>query len=733
MVYFRATLHALLASRQHNSSPQQAAIANFAVQLTNRYIFPAALDPRSPEYDTLAQQLLQLAQPSALRASWRYSLMSNVLLLLLLPPPDSPLALPYVLHLLALLSHTSLTLRQLAAAGLFFQLSALLEGREEARPRNPALLQAVRERVAAPGFGATLLNHLAQSHSVLDEQEGSKDKRGGGLLAMQARLLNMTFEEMISKVLHASMDQHQRWPPADSPAGIKDGMFVVSHARLVLLLSTAAPSEMVAAMRPFLEAGLVPGKLQEMSNTSDKAEQAALAETMAGLLACGAYQQAAVAGGGCSSGGVGSGSSGFGSSSAAAAGGNGGSGWLLKCLALALRGTTLELSESWAVAMRFGVRGLLRGLVAPPPQATQGGSVPWSSRAASPLPSTLSRADALDALRLLLDMVLGKDGLGGADLPEAKAGAGEAGGALRELPTEVKRLKYMQQCVKELCGLDPAHQLPAQVLAFWGEALQQLQALLCADAFSLREPLAGVLVDVCSYFGGSSCSQEAVSAGGDEAGSSSMRALRQQAQALASGVGSDYIAAAAAIDALRPNPRAPSPPGGGASTPAAAEPGGDVAMADAAAAVAADAAAPLSSKQMSHLGVGLQFIFTASLSGDLIALRTLLLSMLPALLRLQELAGPQLQQLAREAQMAFVLVKYTPLTPAHTPAVIALLQVRACMCGCGCGGGGRNRSALRVPVVMQVRGGGELGEEGALSIAIRDDCHTAGGVREPGP
>ena len=45
-----------------------------------------------------------------------------------------------------------------------------------------------------------LAEHLATDHTTLEASEASQDKRGGGLAAAHARMLNMTHDELILKV-----------------------------------------------------------------------------------------------------------------------------------------------------------------------------------------------------------------------------------------------------------------------------------------------------------------------------------------------------------------------------------------------------------------------------------------------------------------------------------------------------------------------------------------------------
>ncbi|GFR44375.1 hypothetical protein Agub_g5525, partial [Astrephomene gubernaculifera] len=95
------------------------------------------------------------------------------------------------------------------------------------------------------GWGSRLMRSLALGHSELDAAEGMKDKRGAGLLALQQRLLNSTFEELCATLAAVAADRAARWP-ADGlppPAAVRQGAFLVRQARLVQLMAAAAPRE----------------------------------------------------------------------------------------------------------------------------------------------------------------------------------------------------------------------------------------------------------------------------------------------------------------------------------------------------------------------------------------------------------------------------------------------------------------------------------------------------------
>jgi len=106
---------------------------------------------------------------------------------------------------------------------------------------------------------------------------------------------------------------------------------------------------------------------------------------------------------------------------------------------------------------------------------------------------------------------------------------------------------------------------------------------------------------------------------------------------------------------------------GGAGTPTATAP-----------ASAAGAVAELATEDVAaaaaQAGIGLQLVSSVLHGGDAGVLRPLLLAMLRPVLLLQELSGPNLQQLASEAKSAFVLLKYVPYCPGEESAVVGAVR-----------------------------------------------------------
>jgi hypothetical protein len=76
-------------------------------------------------------------------------------------------------------------------------------------------------------------------------------------------------------------------------------------------------------------------------------------------------------------------------------------------------------------------------------------------------------------------------------------------------------------------------------------------------------------------------------------------------------------------------------------------------------------------KAMNGCSTGLHMLRAAHSASESASLRPLLCAALPAVLQLQELAGPGLQQLAGEAKSAFVFYKYLPLSGREVGPVAA--------------------------------------------------------------
>ena len=71
------------------SSTPQADLGNLTLQALGRFIRPASLHPDGPEAAELLSAVLQMSRPGALRATWRYTVMANVLSIMLMPHPGN--------------------------------------------------------------------------------------------------------------------------------------------------------------------------------------------------------------------------------------------------------------------------------------------------------------------------------------------------------------------------------------------------------------------------------------------------------------------------------------------------------------------------------------------------------------------------------------------------------------------------------------------------------------------
>ncbi|GIL93202.1 hypothetical protein Vretifemale_20641, partial [Volvox reticuliferus] len=389
--WLAAALAALLAARVYNESVPQKALGGLMLKFAGRFLHPPAMSYNGAEYTGLIRALLDVSKPGAmarLGAPFRYTVIANVMLTLLLPHRYGPsedaesaagttvmadggsgsggsdyggvggagpgVAGLLLRHMLGLLAGTDAPqLRQLGMSGTFLPLCAV----EEYGAPLPQLVGVLREVISAAAeplaaadpvaaaaastvggsWGSRLLHALIHNHTELDNAEAMKDKRGAGLLDLQRRVLNMTFEEMAGGVASLPLERLARWPNDGLavPAAVAEGAFVVRHARLVHLLAAAAPAEMLLALKDPLEVLTAPDRLTTAGDGADKAEMAAAAEVLAGLLASGAPWVATAA-----------------TDAGGGGGGGGGGGWVLAALARAVRGTSLDMSESWALSYR---------------------------------------------------------------------------------------------------------------------------------------------------------------------------------------------------------------------------------------------------------------------------------------------------------------------------------------------------------------------------------------------
>ncbi|MEW5319322.1 MAG: hypothetical protein WDW38_010482 [Sanguina aurantia] len=379
-----ALFHALLASRVHNQSIPQAAISKLLAWLASRFSSPPALTHASPEHGHLSETLLALAKPGAMRgATWRSTVVANVLLGMLLPPAgQGAAAAAAAAHLVTLMESDLPAMRRLALAGLCRHLSAI----HECGAVNQQLTAIVGDYISSEGVGHRLASSLALDHTHLDAQDsklgGGTPAGSGGVMSMLQKMMGGSVEEAVITMTEGTegrLYQWQTWPSVDSVA-VRAGLFLITHAQLIHMVSLTAPHAALAAFRPVLTQLLALDKMQ-VHNTHDKAQQAACAEIMAGLLSSGAAFVEPTDGG------------------------SSGSSWLLPLLEGALRTSTLEMADCWAVAVRFAVKGLLDEAV-----PSRSSPHPSLKPAASPTPAAnsqlLPHSALLAGLQSLLDIVL---------------------------------------------------------------------------------------------------------------------------------------------------------------------------------------------------------------------------------------------------------------------------------------------------------------------------------------
>eukprot|EP00878_Enallax_costatus_P008919 GHUV01009325.1.p1 GENE.GHUV01009325.1~~GHUV01009325.1.p1 ORF type:complete len:859 (+),score=405.44 GHUV01009325.1:948-3524(+) len=218
-------------------------------------------------------------------------------------------------------------------------------------------------------------------------------------------------------------NRYDRWPEEGGrPAATTDGLFEISHARLVRLLATLCPQQLCQALQQPLTQRLQ--QYTAPSGPSEKAEVAAVAETLAGLLAAAAPVAA-------------------GSSSSS-------SSWAISLLKDALGSSTLDMSDAWSAAVWYVVDHLLDAVTAAGGSSSTSGGNDAAGAAAMEV-EELGGAAALPAavmLQQVLSTVL-------AAVPGAGAAAGQqqGGGSAASaspggvLTSDVKRLKYLLSCL----------------------------------------------------------------------------------------------------------------------------------------------------------------------------------------------------------------------------------------------------------------------------------------------
>ncbi|WIA33391.1 hypothetical protein OEZ86_006527 [Tetradesmus obliquus] len=335
---FRGFLYALMASRCHSSNTCLKSIQMLIMQVISRFKLPPLLAVEGGDFGQLQASLMALAEPGA-RVNWRYSVLSNMVLMFAAPPAAATSSVPLLRHCLALLHSDMLLLRQVGGAGLWLLMAQMAAG---GAAGNEALLGELKQALSKPGAGEALLKLLVLDHAKLDASEAAKGARGhggglGGSGGMLSGLLGMTAEEVLAAMVAAAVEKADRWPAEGGrPTATTDGLFEVSHARLIRLMALLCPAELSAALQQPLSSRLA--AFPTPSGPQEKAEVAAVAESLAGLLAAAAPTAAAAAGGG---------------------GGGGAAGWAVPLLREALAGSSLEMSDAWSAALWYILDHLL--------------------------------------------------------------------------------------------------------------------------------------------------------------------------------------------------------------------------------------------------------------------------------------------------------------------------------------------------------------------------------------
>ncbi|GAX74187.1 hypothetical protein CEUSTIGMA_g1636.t1 [Chlamydomonas eustigma] len=689
---FSAMMYAFMASRVYNTTAVQADIGNVLIQMMGRFIRPALLHPDGPEAAELSSTLLALSRPGAMKgATWRYTMLANVMSLLIMPTPDSQAALPFVRHMIEMVSSSEvlLGLRQLAAGGLTFQAWCVVDH----GMLNSILVEEVRQWLHVGGGAQALVEFMVADHVQLDLKEEAKGKRGG----IQPR--GATFEESLSHMLKIAVERALQWPEEDdTPEAVRDGLFVTGHARTIQLLNRLSPG-LTQALQPVLIQYTANDKLLA-STTSDKAHQATSAEILAGLIASTALVP--------------------GEETAARSGvdNNG----LLSILAQAMSGTTLEMSKSWAVAARFALSKLLESILVPTVANHRSDRRSASSWC---MPSQ----EATATVHTLLGKIVQLPG------SHTQLGVQSSGSVTGALPPRMKLIRYLIQLARELrtTARRPAVELPPSVIAFWSCVMSECGVLLNSDSLALREMVGGLLAEVSATFplparaGGFEAMEVEGPIEKAEIQAAALKLTLVQRFAEAADLvqqwrpsGSSCVTSSLEEPCSTPTSTASPPPNpeqtfvmdmddtrsngsdmvmveappsvaslASDSSPASSSPApkaGGIVEVDSQlsvegmlleeeaqpAAVAAEKLPAVSSsagaaevpvEMLSVLGLGLQLAVKGLRNVDPGSLRGQLLLLLPHLFKLQELAGPSLQKLAAESQQALVLLKYMPQGP----------------------------------------------------------------------
>lgn len=216
--------------------------------------------------------------------------------------------------------------------------------------------------------------------------------------------------------------RYDRWPEEGGrPAATTDGLFEISHARLVRLLATLCPTQLCEALEQPLTQ-----RLQQHpapSGPAEKAEVAAVAETLAGLLAAAAPVAAA------------------GSASSSS------NSWAIRLLKNALSSSTLEMSDAWGAAVWYAVDHLLDSVTATGSNSKDSSSNGGAAAMEVEELGGAASSPAAVMLQQVLNIVLAAvPGASTAAQQQQQPGAATTAAA-GALTSDVKRLKYLLSCL----------------------------------------------------------------------------------------------------------------------------------------------------------------------------------------------------------------------------------------------------------------------------------------------
>ncbi|KAK9818405.1 hypothetical protein WJX72_012161 [[Myrmecia] bisecta] len=608
-----ATLAAIMGSSVHLSPNCGAAVTKMFLLFALRFIRPpglAAAQYQDGKYPDAVQAVfddlytLAVGSASGPALHWRYTLMANVFLLILLPPPNADVAAALTRHYLRLLLNQLLSQRELAVTGLLYLL-----GSQPAAWKTAGIKRAMREEVhqflaEQPDFGKVLLEQLAHAHP-----NTTAGQDNNSMASRMKKMMAMSRDDAVAKAMAMTFERLAEWPAGRSlPEAVKEQHFLVRHAALAKELATVAPVALLATIEAPLKTALT-GVPQD----EDRGRTFAASEVLAGVLASGVLFERAAAG----------------VQGAWQA-------WVRPLLLGSLAAAPLDMGALWAVTVRYGVNGLASA--------------------------------NNEGLRALLDVVAE---------PTAPGAPSSA---------IVKRLRNIYNCLTELAALgitgtgpprdpDRSPAIMAIGRAFQHRTLLELPSFMTQPGEAVRQHVAKCAIRLTA----SLLWRPALGPGGDpQAGGDA--ALHAAVRQFCSGIAQGLEEAAAIVGkAPASSPEAAAQPMDvdaptRLSLPSLATKRPDSSLNGSAAINGIAKRGPEFEAAVGKLGVAVQFVIKALRGGEGAILAPQLLQMLPTLLKIQELAEPELQPLSMEAKAAAALLKYLPLPPGLVPVITQTLR-----------------------------------------------------------